>query len=162
MKKFIITTITALAATTANATDFKVKGTVIDSYAITGYQNRQKVETNCEYQDIIVPNSNAGAGALTGAIIGGVLGKGITGKDDGAAAGALFGAIVGADKSQKKGNRVESVEVCEDNIVTYREETVKYYVVKYEWNGYRGEFQTQHSNYYRGQKINLTLTLKRF
>ena len=162
MKKLLISTIMVLAASVANATDFKVKGTVTDIYAITGYQDRQQVETICEYQDVVVPNNNAGAGALTGAIIGGVIGKGVTGDDDGAAAGALFGAIVGANNAQKRGSRVENVEVCENAVVTYREETVKYYVVEYVWNGYHGEFQTKYSNYYKGQKIDLTLTLKRF
>lgn len=162
MKKLILSTIMVLVASAANASDFKVRGTVTDSYAITGYQDHQQVETICEYQDVVVPKKNAGAGALTGAIIGGVIGKGVTGNDDGAAAGALFGAIVGANEAQNKGSNVQSVEVCEDVVVTYREETVKYYVVEYEWNGYRGEFQTKYSNYYKGQKIDLTLTLKRF
>lgn len=162
MKKLLLSTIMVLAASVANATDFRVKGTVTDIYAITGYQNKQRVEKVCVEQDVMVPNGNAGAGALTGAIIGGVIGKTVTGDDDGAAAGALFGAIVGANNEQNRGSRVENVEVCEDSVVTYREETVKYYVVEYVWNGYHGEFQTQYPNYYKGQKVDLTLTLKRF
>jgi uncharacterized protein YcfJ len=44
---------------------------------------------------------DAAGGALAGMIIGGILGKGLTGKDDGAAAGAVMGGIIGADKGSK-------------------------------------------------------------
>jgi len=52
------------------------------------------------YEDVYV-QGDAGAGALTGMIIGGLLGKGATGDKDGAAAGAVLGGIIGADKGSR-------------------------------------------------------------
>jgi len=45
---------------------------------------------------------DAGGGALLGMIIGGLLGKGVTGDDGGAAAGAVLGGVIGADKNQSR------------------------------------------------------------
>lgn len=63
-------------------------------------------QTRCEnievpiYEDV-QRKGNAAEGALAGMIIGGILGKGVTGKDDGAAAGAVIGGLIGADKGSK-------------------------------------------------------------
>jgi len=35
-------------------------------------------------------------------IIGGIIGKGVTGDDKGAAAGAVLGGVIGADKGGKR------------------------------------------------------------
>ena len=45
---------------------------------------------------------DAGGGALLGMILGGILGKGVTGDDGGAAAGAVLGGVIGADKNQSR------------------------------------------------------------
>ena len=83
---------------------------------------------------------NAAEGALAGMIIGGILGKGVTGKDDGAAAGAVIGGLIGADKgSQPKSENVivgyEYVEQCQDKTTyrrtekeVYSHSTIRFYI----------------------------------
>ena len=72
-------------------------------------------ETVCNIVDVpIYGRTGGGASAgdvLGGMIIGGLLGKGVTNKDDGAAVGAVIGGMVAADK--KKG---------EEKIIGYRQE----------------------------------------
>jgi uncharacterized protein YcfJ len=43
-----------------------------------------------------------GGDVLMGMIIGGLMGKGLTGQDNGAAAGAVFGGVIAADKAGKR------------------------------------------------------------
>jgi len=74
------------------------------------------------YEDVQVQGS-ASEGALAGMIIGGLLGKGVSGNDDGAAAGAVIGGLIGADKGAqtKTERRVighQYVEKCEE-VYTY-------------------------------------------
>ncbi len=72
-------------------------------------------ETVCNIVDVpIYGNTGGGANAgdiLGGMIIGGLLGKGVTNKDNGAAVGAVIGGMVAADK--KKG---------EEKIIGYKQE----------------------------------------
>ena len=49
----------------------------------------------------VTSNGDAAGGALLGMILGGLIGKGVTGDDGGAAAGAVFGGLVGADKGSQ-------------------------------------------------------------
>ena len=69
---------------------------------------QQQPQQSCQNVDVPIygqaGGGDAGANALAGMIIGGLLGKGVTGKDKGAAAGAVIGGIVGANNSQ--GQRV--------------------------------------------------------
>ena len=58
------------------------------------------------YDVLIVGGGASGTDVLGGMIIGGLLGKGITGKDNGAAAGAVLGGIFQADKKQNKQNQI--------------------------------------------------------
>jgi len=79
----------------------------------------------------VTRQGNAAEGALAGMIIGGLLGKGLTGDDNGAAAGAVMGGIVGADKGSKpKTERriigYETVEEC-NNVTVNRKEYVDVY-----------------------------------
>lgn len=70
------------------------------------YQEVPVTKTVC--QDVKFPvyenvqtQGDAAGGALAGMIIGGILGKGVSGNDDGAAAGAIIGGLIGADKGAK-------------------------------------------------------------
>ena len=79
----------------------------------------------------VTRQGNAAEGALAGMIIGGLLGKGLTGDDNGAAAGAVMSGIVGADKGSKpKTERriigYETVEEC-NNVTVNRKEYVDVY-----------------------------------
>ena len=94
-------------------------GFTLPANAQTEYATVTHVKAN--YQNISVPNTRqecrtvetpiygsvqgngaTGGDVLTGMIIGGLLGKGVTGKDKGAAAGAILGGVIGADKAQKR------------------------------------------------------------
>jgi uncharacterized protein YcfJ len=109
MKKLIIAGIVALFATNVNAdSSYTTEGIITDIQPIKTRVNQQRPVEKC--QDVEVPiygrtqNGDAGANALAGMIIGGLLGKGVTGDDGGAAAGAVIGGVIGANNSQ--GNRV--------------------------------------------------------
>ena len=60
----------------------------------------------CNWVDVpIYGQTGSGASAgdvLGGMIIGGLIGKGVTNKDNGAAAGAVIGGMIAADKKQNK------------------------------------------------------------
>ena len=87
---------------------FTAQGTV--KYISPIYTQIQQRQPQQSCQNVDVPiygrtgGGDAGANALAGMIIGGILGKGVTGKDKGAAAGAVIGGIVGANNTQ--GQRV--------------------------------------------------------
>ena len=166
MNKFILSTVIALATTPAIATEFSVVGEIVGVWPITGYETVSSVETRCFDELVEVPGqNNAGAGALTGAIIGGIIGDAISSGDGGATAGgALMGAIIGADRGAQ--NRTQPTtrtqRTCQDVTVNNRREVIEYYEVEYEWNGFEGTFQTVDSSYRVGQRVTLTLELRRF
>jgi len=84
------------------------------------------------YGTVTRPGSGASGGdILGGMILGGLLGKGVTKKDNGAAAGAVLGGIIAADKAKKP--KTETVitgykneKQCE-NITEYRDVNKKVY-----------------------------------
>jgi uncharacterized protein YcfJ len=130
MKYLIL--ITALIAAPAKAEESQIRGTVIDHYT---YVTENIPRTRKECSEVEIPvygdrtrNGNAAEGALLGMVLGGVIGKGITGKDDGAAVGAVMGGIIGADQGAKpKTDRVITGYTretqCSD--VTYSEQVKK-------------------------------------
>jgi uncharacterized protein YcfJ len=93
-------------------------------------------------------------------IIGGLLGKGVTGKDKGAAAGAVLGGIIAADSS--KANRVvvgyEPVKKCEIVNVPQTTRTIKNYKINYNWNGVRGSSYT-YNNYSVGDRVPISVSI---
>lgn len=110
----------------------------------------------------VTREGNAGEGALAGMIIGGILGKGVTGKDDGAAAGAVIGGIIGADRA---GTRQEQVitgyrteRQCSEVMVREQQREIKNYTVTYEWNGVEGRSYT-YNRYRVGDNIPVTVSI---
>ena len=133
MKRILL--VSALAATSASAE--QTTATIEDVYATVVEQTpyTRQVCQNVEvpiYGTVTRQGGGASGGdVLTGMILGGLLGKGATGKDDGAAAGAVLGGIIAADKANKP--RTETVitgykteRQCE-NVTEYKNVNKKVY-----------------------------------
>jgi len=91
--------VTAAAAESVKANIEDVYATVVEStpYTRTVCQN---VEVPI-YGTVTRQRSANGGDVFAGMVIGGLLGKGATGKDNGAAAGAVIGGIIAADQASK-------------------------------------------------------------
>jgi len=136
--KYLIATISLIAVTAMPA----FAEAVTDHFK-TVTKRTPYTETVCNIVDVpIYGNVGGGASAgdvLGGMIIGGLIGKGITDKDNGAAAGAVIGGMIAADKKQNQqgivGYRQE--EQCK-NITRYHESSEDVYshsVVSFFHNG---------------------------
>jgi uncharacterized protein YcfJ len=153
MKNLLIAT--ALVATTTSAyANEAARATVRDVYRNDTVSVPREIQ-DCHMIDVPIYETvrrqrDAGAGALGGMIIGGLLGKGLTGKDDGAAVGAVMGGIIGANEASK--GRDEQVIIgyrqeqrCVKDVV-YEKQNVRVYshseaVFVYEGKRYKLEFQ---------------------
>ena len=102
MKHLIL--ITALAAASPAVAE-TIKAQVEDRYTNISvsepYTKQDCVMVDVPVYGNVTTSGNAAEGALLGMILGGLIGKGVTGDDGGAAAGAVFGGIVGADKGSQ-------------------------------------------------------------
>ena len=143
MKKSLIplAVIASLASTAAFAVTRSAKVWHVEkiTQVQTSYQNQKQ----CSLQNVpvyrnIESGSNSGD-VLAGMILGGLLGKGVSGNDKGAAAGAIFGAVIAADKTSNKrvvsGYRSETV--C--TTVNVPVETQSYtYIIRWKRQNLRG------------------------
>jgi len=137
MKKIILTSLFASSICFPAFAAERVSGQVQDHYK-TVYNTVEVVDRQCEIVDVPVYGTRqterqggSGGNALLGMILGGAIGKGLTGDDKGAAAGAIMGGVIGADKGSKpkteqyiKGYRSE--QSCSD-VVTYVNKPNKVY-----------------------------------
>ena len=102
MKHLIL--ITALAAASPAVAE-TIKAQVEDRYTNISvsepYTKQDCVMVDVPVYGNVTTSGNAAEGALLGMILGGLIGKGVTGDDGGAAAGAVFCGIVGADKGSQ-------------------------------------------------------------
>ena len=135
--KTLITAATIVAFAAPVAAAEQVTASVEDFYATvvesTPYTKQvcQQVEVPI-YGTVTRQGSGASGGdVLGGMILGAILGKGITDKDNGAAAGAVIGGVIAADKAKKP--KTETVitgykyeRQCED-ITEYRDVNKKVY-----------------------------------
>ena len=135
-----------VGVTVAAANEITVTATITDHYRVI-YEDKPYTRSECV--NVKVPvygdvqrQGNAAEGALLGMIVGGLIGKGVTGKDDGAAAGAIFGGLVGANEGAKPKTNQEVIghkmeRKCTD--VTYYESVEKtvydHSVIKWEIDG---------------------------
>ena len=150
MSKFIITASLLLATTTATA-DAKTKMVGVQDYYATQVISEPYSVKECYTVETPIygrqQGGDAGAGALGGMILGGILGKGLTGDDGGAAAGAVLGGIIGANEAQNSTKRVitgyRQERKC-DKVTRYRDKTRRVYdysVVTFKQNGRTYELQ---------------------
>jgi len=146
-KSVLMIPLLAMGIATAAAAKEKINvgDVVVYDHTTTVVTQIPSTQTRC--QNIKVPiyesvqtQGDAAGGALAGMIIGGILGKGLTGKDDGAAAGAVMGGIIGADKGSrpKTQQRIvgyENQQQCSEVIVytdqkqeRYSHSTIRFYL----------------------------------
>lgn len=141
------------------ATITSVKPVYIDRY-VTEYA-KECYEVEVPVYGRVQGGGASGADVLTGMIIGGLLGKGVTGKDDGAAAGAVLGGIISAENKNSgkqviTGYRYE--ERCENVKKSVNRPVVSYYRIKYNYNG-NVYSQDTDRKYEIGQKVRIQLSL---
>ena len=167
MKKLLVAAAFIGLAPIANAEAY-----AIITHVEPNYENVRVNVPTTSCRDVEVPiygvvqrGGASGGDVLTGMIIGGLLGKGITGKDNGAAAGAVFGGMVAADK---KRNNTHSQRVitgyqldrqCSRVSRWETQERLKNYLITYNWNGTYGQNYTL-NHYQVGDKIPITVTLQ--
>jgi uncharacterized protein YcfJ len=165
MKKLLITTAVLFAtATSAFATEY-ARITKIQPRYQTSYQNVPT--TQCQDVEVPIYGTVQGGGAtggdvLTGMIIGGLLGKGVTGKDDGAAAGAVLGGVIAADKGNQNRRVITGYTTerqCSEVMVRQEVNQIKDYRITFEWNGVYGSAYT-YNNYSIGQRIPVEVNLR--
>jgi uncharacterized protein YcfJ len=142
--KITASLIAVLAASSASANE-KINDARVYDHTKIIYKQVPTNQTFCK--DVKVPvygtvqkQGDAAGGALAGMIIGGLLGKGVSGNDDGAAAGAVIGGLIGADKGSKPKNSqevigYEYVEKCNTETIikevkteVYSHSTIRFYI----------------------------------
>jgi len=162
MKKLLAGVAFCAVASTAQADTRYAEITRVDPNWVTVTQNIPTTEC---YNVEVPIYGNAGGGAsagdvLGGMIIGGLIGKGVTNKDNGAAAGAVLGGMIAADK---KNNRQAIVgykqeQRCEKRFTTEQSQQIKNYTIWYSWNGIQGRSYT-YNKYNVGDQIPISVSI---
>jgi uncharacterized protein YcfJ len=130
MKNLLLAGVAAATLVAAPAYANSVNARITDKYE-TVTKRIPHTEQICRTVDVpIYGNVGGGANAsdvLGGMIIGGLIGKGATGKDNGAAAGAVIGGMIAADKKQQQGVVGYRQETRCENQTTYTTKTQEVY-----------------------------------
>lgn len=146
-----------LAANSAQAENY-ARVTNVETFYVQ--QTVSEYDTVCENINVPVYRAVRGGDSgdvLTGMIVGGLIGKGITGDDDGAAIGAVIGGVSAGNRTQniQVGTRVE--RQCYETVVQRNVNVVSHYVVTYSWNN--GIYRAETNNRYDiGDRIRVTPT----
>lgn len=165
MKKLLLSSALVVASfTTASAETF---------YAtITNVQPRFHIVNNsvprkqCYETQVPIYGQTQGGGAsggdvLAGAILGGILGKGLTNKDNGAAAGAVIGGMIAAEN--KKGSKqivgYQNQTKCDTVYIQEQSQQLKDYKISFQWQGVYGSAYTFNS-YNIGDRIAVEVRLR--
>lgn len=154
MKILSLAAAVAVFAFPAFAETYNMTGTV--TAVNPNYRNVNVPVTVQDCRNVEVPvygtaqGSATGGDVLMGMIVGGLLGKGISGNDNGAAAGAVMGGVIAADKGGKRqvvtGYRTE--RQCSNQTVYETRRELTDYTVSYEILGV-----TQRANVSRKYRV---------
>jgi uncharacterized protein YcfJ len=139
----IIASFVGLISGIAHADSFVTTGKLIRKEPIITYVTVNKPVYRCWEEKEPVYGTVQGNGAsagdvLGGMILGGILGKGVTGKDNGAAVGAVIGGMVAADNKQSKQviTGYRTVSKCGNHTSSRTEERVNQYRLVYLVDGH--------------------------
>jgi uncharacterized protein YcfJ len=162
----LFTTVVMLITTTLPSYADTVRATVTSIQPIYHNTTTRTPSNICQNVEVPVYGTVQSGGAsggdvLTGMIIGGLLGKGVTGKDNGAAAGAVIGGIISADNKRSKqvitGYRLE--RQCHTTYVNNTQRQLKHYKIWFTWNGINGSAAT-YNVYQIGDRIPVEVSLR--
>lgn len=164
MKKLLATAALISFATTAQAETRYANVTRVEPNYQTVYMNVPR--TQCENVEVPIYGTVQGGGAnggdvLTGMIIGGLIGKGATGKDNGAAAGAVIGGIIAADQGNQNRQVVTGYRTerqCTEVMVREQQREIRNYTITYRWNGITAQSYT-YNRYSVGDRIPVTVSI---
>ncbi len=165
MKKTLLVVLaTIFTCSTAFAqTELATVTSVVPNYEI---QKTNVPSTRCTEVQVPIYGSVQGQGAsggdvLAGALIGGILGKALTGDDNGAAFGALAGAMTNAE-SKKQNQQVitgyKTENRCQQVYSVEMQKVLKNYKITYQWNGHYGSSYT-YNVYNVGDVIPVTVRI---
>lgn len=168
MKKLISTSIIAAALATTAQADTQRRYAEVTKVK-PRYSQVQHVQPIRECYTVEVPvygNVGNGSGAsagdvLGGMIIGGLIGKGATGKDNGAAAGAVIGGMIAADNNRGGQQGIvgyKQEQRCETRNEYTTENKIKDYKVWFQWDGIVGSVYTYNS-YSVGDRIPVSVSI---
>ena len=146
----------SLVATTAAANTALARITKIEPRYQTSSQNVQ-----VPIYGTVQGQGATGGDVLAGMIIGGILGKGVSGNDKGAAAGAVMGGIIAADQGNGSKQVVTGYKTerqCSEVLVQQQVQTIKNYRITYKWQGMTGTSYT-YNNYNIGDRIPVTVSI---
>ena len=164
LKGILIGSIAVLIASAAKAETRYANITRVEPNYQTVYMNVPRQQ--CENVDVPIYGTVQGQGAnggdvLAGMIIGGLIGKGVTGDDGGAAAGAVMGGVIAADKGN--GNRqvvtgYRTERQCREVMMREQQREIKNYTITYRWNGISAQSYT-YNRYSVGDRIPVTISI---
>lgn len=162
----LFTTAAILIATTLPSYADTVRATISSIQPIYHNTTIRTPRNICQNVEVPVYGTVQSGGAsggdvLTGMIIGGLLGKGVTGNDKGAATGAVIGGIISADNKRSKqvitGYRTQ--RQCHTTYINNTQRQLKHYKIWFTWNGINGSAFT-YNNYQIGDRIPVDVTLR--
>jgi uncharacterized protein YcfJ len=165
MKNLLVTmAILATMATSAVAETVRARITYVEPR----YETVTEYLTTTQCYNVEVPvygtvhsNGATGGDVLAGMILGGLLGKGITGDDNGAAAGAVMGGVIAADNkggSQQAIVGYRAERQCSEVGVPTQVNQIRDYLIRFEYNGLTGSTYT-YNRYNVGDRIPVQVSI---